>query len=64
MDPHPDRAHSPPNAHTDRAHPALHKHARRRADLGYRFVVRTVLWIIAGAVYLGLAIWWIATTTR
>jgi len=45
MNPHPDHAHAP-----------AHKHKRKPADLSYRFVVRTVLWVVAGVVYLGLAI--------
>jgi len=45
----------------DHAHAPAHKHERKPADLSYRFVVRAVLWIIAGAVYLGLAIWWMLT---
>jgi len=46
----------------DHPHAPAHKHKRRPADLSYRFVVRTVLWIIAGAVYLALGIWWIVTS--
>jgi len=55
MDPHPDHAQAHEHAHK-------HKHERKPADLSYRYVVRTILWIIAGAVYLSLAIWWILTT--
>jgi hypothetical protein len=38
-----------------------HKHAPHPADLSYRVVVRTALWVIAGATFLGLAIWWFLT---
>lgn len=30
-------------------------------DFGYRIVVRTVLWVIAGAVFVGFALWWVLT---
>ena len=30
-------------------------------DTSYRIVVRTVLWAIAGLVFLGFAIWWALT---
>jgi len=30
-------------------------------DLSYRVTVRTVLWVIAGAVFLGFAFWWVLT---
>lgn len=38
-----------------------HRHAARPIDHGYRLVVRTVLWVIAGAVFLGFALWWVLT---
>jgi len=50
MNPHPYHAHSP-----------AHHQERKPADLSYRFVVRAVLWVIAGAVFLGFALWWILT---
>ena len=52
MNPHPDHGHG---------HAPAHKHERKPADLGYRFIVRAVLWVIAGAVFVGFAIWWILT---
>jgi hypothetical protein len=30
-------------------------------DFSYRIVVRTALWVIAGAVFVGFAIWWVLT---
>jgi hypothetical protein len=33
----------------------------RPIDQGYRLVVRTILWIIAGAVFIGFALWWFLT---
>jgi len=50
MNPHPDHAQAP-----------AHHHERKPVELSYRIVVRAVLWIIAGAVFLGFAIWWILT---
>jgi hypothetical protein len=38
-----------------------HHSERKPVDLSYRIVVRTVLWVIAGAVFVGLAIWWMWT---
>lgn len=38
-----------------------HHHPARPIDAGYRLVVRTVLWIIAGAVFIGFALWWFMT---
>lgn len=42
------------------AHPA-HHHEGHPIDDSYRIVVRTVLWLIAGLVFLGFAIWWALT---
>jgi hypothetical protein len=38
-----------------------HHHGVRPIDSSYRLVVRTVLWVIAGLVLLGLVIWWALT---
>jgi len=35
--------------------------ARKPIDLSYRLVVRTILWVIAGAVFVGFALWWFLT---
>jgi hypothetical protein len=43
------------------AQPHHHGHERKPADLSYRVVVRAILWVIAGAVLVGFAIWWIVT---
>jgi hypothetical protein len=37
------------------------RHPARPIDLSYRLVGRTVLWLIAGMVFLGFALWWILT---
>jgi hypothetical protein len=47
--------------HSRQAHGPAHKHERKPADLSYRFVVRAVLWVIAAAVFVGFAVWWILT---
>lgn len=39
-------------------HSAEHRHEPRPLDRSYRLVVRTILWVIAGLVFLGFAIWW------
>jgi hypothetical protein len=41
--------------------PPEHQHHVKPIDPGYRLVVRIALWLIAGAVLIGLCIWWIAT---
>lgn len=41
-------------------HPS-HRHVARPIDTSYRLVVRTVLWVVAGLVFLGIAVWWILT---
>ena len=45
---------------------ASHQLPERRHEIGpvdrdYRVVVRTVLWVIAGLVFLGFGIWWVLT---
>ena len=35
--------------------------ARKPIDHGYQLVVRTVLWVISGAVIIAFAIWWFST---
>ncbi len=42
-------------------HSPDHPHAIKPIDEGYRLVVRTILWVIAGLVLLGFGIWWILT---
>ena len=42
-------------------HSAHHSHGTKPIDEGYRLVVRTILWVIAGLVLLGFGIWWIMT---
>jgi hypothetical protein len=42
-------------------HPAYHPHHVKPIDSSYQLVVRIVLWVIAGAVLVGLCIWWVAT---
>jgi len=41
-------------------HSPEHKHVKP-IDPGYRLVVRTILWLIAGAVFIGFAVWWFST---
>jgi hypothetical protein len=43
------------------AHQPLHHHEREPLDLSYRLVIRTVLWVIAAAVLVGLMVWWVRT---
>ena len=43
------------------AHVPAHKHAPHPVDSSYRMVVRTVLWVIMGAAFLGLTLWWFLT---
>ena len=42
-------------------HPTEHRHGIRPLDRTHLLVVRTVLWVIAGLVFLGFAIWWTMT---
>jgi hypothetical protein len=46
---------NPHGGHSDQ-HP--HKHEHKPPDLSYRMIVRTILWLIAGAVLVGFLIWW------
>ena len=50
-------------AHSGHAHDHSPEHGHRikPIDRTYRLIVRTVLWVIAGLVFLGFAIWWIVT---
>jgi hypothetical protein len=56
-------AHSGTGVHPGHAphHPNEHRHVDRPIDPGYRLIVWTVLWVIAGLVYLAFAIWWISS---
>jgi hypothetical protein len=38
-----------------------HHYVPAPIDFSYRIVVRTVLWVIAGVVFVGFAIWWVLT---
>jgi hypothetical protein len=42
-------------------HSPQHHHGIKPIDSDYRLVVRTILWIIAGLVFLGFVIWWSLT---
>jgi hypothetical protein len=48
-----------PHGHSDRS--LEHHHERKPVDLSYRVVVRTVLWVVAGGVLVGLIVWWVRT---
>ncbi len=48
-----------PHASHGASHHPPHKHPP--IDPGYRLVVRTVLWIIAGTVFVAFAVWWLVT---
>ncbi len=37
------------------------RHEFQPIDGDYRLVVRTILWVIVGLVFVGFAIWWILT---
>jgi hypothetical protein len=41
--------------------PVQHHYVPAPIDFSYRIAVRTVLWVIVGAVILGFAIWWVLT---
>ncbi len=43
------------------APPVQHHYVPAPVDLSYRIVVRTVLWVIVGAVVVGIATWWVLT---
>jgi hypothetical protein len=38
-----------------------HHHVPHPIDNSYRLVIRTVLWVIAGAVVVGFTLWWYLT---
>jgi hypothetical protein len=42
-------------------HSSEHPHGIKPIDSDYRLVVRTILWVIAGLVFVGFAIWWSLT---
>jgi hypothetical protein len=42
-------------------HPPEHRPGIKPLDRNHLLVVRTVLWVIAGLVFLGFAIWWALT---
>jgi hypothetical protein len=42
-------------------HSPEHRHGTKPIDGDYRLVVRTILWVIAGLVFLGFVIWWSLT---
>jgi hypothetical protein len=56
-------SHDAMGAHPQHAsyHPPEHHHEFGPVDTSYNLVVRTVLWVIAGLVFLGFAIWWVLT---
>ncbi len=37
------------------------RHEYEPIDRDFRLVVRTVLWVIVGLVFVGFAIWWVLT---
>ncbi len=49
--------------HAGPIHPGSpeHPHEHKPIEPGYRLIVRTILWVIAGSVFIGFAIWWIMT---
>ncbi len=47
--------------HTSHSHSHEQPHHVHPIDPGYRLIVRIVLWLIAGAVLIGLCIWWAST---
>ena len=66
MDPLPSQPDSPEHPHPVRPiHPAHHSahphHHVVPIDSGYRLVVRIALWVVAGAVLVGLCAWWVLT---
>jgi hypothetical protein len=56
-------SHNRPTLHAEHAthHAPAHKSTVKPIDAEYRVVVRTVLWIIAGLVFLGFVLWWALT---
>jgi hypothetical protein len=49
------------DSHHVHPHSHEHPHERKPVDLSYRIVVRSILWVIAGLVFLGFAVWWMLT---
>jgi len=41
--------------------PDIHHGHHPSHDFGYRIIVRTVLWLIVGAMFAGFALWWVLT---
>ncbi len=60
---HGHESHDGPAVHPVHAHAHSHEHRHeyKPIDRNYRLVVRTILWVIAGLVLLGLLIWWSVT---
>ena len=56
-------SHNGPAVHHGHAHGHTpeHRHEYKPIDRNFRLVVRTTLWVIAGLVLVGLAIWWVMT---
>ncbi len=66
MEPHstdPPQPEHPQHADHARAlhHSAHGHHHVQPIDPGYRLVARIALWVIAGAVLIGLCVWWAIT---
>jgi hypothetical protein len=66
-EPQPD-AHVPIHHHAERveepqpdARGPIHHPVAEPFDFSYRIAVRTVLWVIVGAVFVGFVIWWALT---
>ncbi len=38
-----------------------HDHSHHDREMSYRLLIRTILWVIAGMVALGLMVWWALT---
>lgn len=57
------RSHDATIGHSEHgSHPvAQHHHGPASMDTSYRLVVRTVLWVIAGLVFLAFVLWWSLT---
>ena len=60
QDPHEHPHHVKPTrgSHHAAAHPPHHV---QPIDPGYRLVVHITLWVIAGALLVGLCVWWVVT---
>ena len=65
MEPNPSPGHhgghAQPGAPAEHDHHAAHTHQVKPIDPGYRISVRITLWVIAGAVLIGLLAWWVLT---